>query len=984
MASNPSPHDQAAPLAEGTKAAPERAGEGLGDDKTSQMPRKRRIFMPPLRWKTALLRHFGGVWGKLFSVRPRWLLPSRWTWFVLGGVGCLALAAGIWAAYWRSSSPVNVTPPTAQAPAPSNLSAHATSQAVGLNSPEENPVHTGTSGEFPPIAPLRTASWEQHRTDQKESVGRTAPVSPSPSQRPQTVASGESSNPLRASGDYRWNLPKVQSSSPSGGQPASPTASRSPNAGSSLATPSDVGTFEQPGEPLPPPGISSPPWGTPLVHAQRPNAEEDPFMPPSLGSGMSVENLGPSGLSPDANRPGLAQENSSSPGFAGSGSPLGASIVTPSTPFAQNSSANPNASPWSSEIQPGLLPVEQPPSLARSEDSLNTIPSPPGAVHPDTRGELIQERGNLPRSGSQGGSFPHSQSEFLTDTVPLLSPSTPPPDRTLLEPSGQASPLAGSDQTNPSPRGQPQTTNRSASSPDTSTALGGPSRLLQQPSAPASTDTTAGGLAEDQQSRSLAPGEQPGISGSGPPQAIGVPGDPRLQGPQSPRLNVEKIAPEELLVGKPAVIYIRVTNSGDMPAYQVEIRDTVPRGTKLLATRPQASVMPDGRLVWRVGTLPPGQEMSIEMEILPLQEGEVGSVAEVVFGTAAGARSRVTKPELELRVLAPETVLIGSPANLTLRISNPGSGPAAQVVVEAYLPQGLSHPAGSAIMYEVGPLAPGESRELSLALQTQAPGKHLCRLVAHGEPNLRVATEVPLEVTSPLLELHLSGSRRRFLDRQAVFELAVTNRGSAPARDVRLAVTLPPGVDFVSANNEGIFDGPTRRVRWQLEELPVGETGTVRFVLLPRQVGKFQLEAVAEAERCTPAQDSLGIDVEGIAALQFQVQDLTDPVALGAETVYEIRVGNQGSKEAKGVRVTVTTPPGLRITQAEGPVRYYTEAGRIIFDPIPDLPPKSEITFRVTAQAVRPGDQRIRVEVTSDELRTPIVKEESTNVFAEE
>jgi hypothetical protein len=447
---------------------------------------------------------------------------------------------------------------------------------------------------------------------------------------------------------------------------------------------------------------------------------------------------------------------------------------------------------------------------------------------------------------------------------------------------------------------------------------------------------------------------------------------------------VEKIAPEELLVGKPAVIFIRLANPGDAPVHQVEIRDWVPRGTRLLATRPQAQISPDGRLVWRVGTLAPGQELSVEMEVMPLEEGEVGSVAEVAFAAEAGARSKVTKPELELRVLAPEHVLIGSPADLALRVSNPGTGPASKVVVEAYLPQGLTHPAGSAIMYEVGPLAAGESRELLLSLQTKEPGSHTCRLVAHGEPNLRVVTEVPIDVTSPALELTFTGSRRRFLDRQGVVELTVANRGTAPARNVRLAVTLPPGLEFVSANNQGIFEPTTRRVRWQLEELPIAEAGTVRLILQPRQLGRFELQATAEADRASAAEAVLPLEVEGIAALQFQVRDTADPVALGQETSYEIRLVNQGSKEATGVRVVISVPPGIRPLQAEGPTRHLLDGGRVVFDPMPQLGPKVEVVYRLAVQAIRPGDQRIRVEVTSDDLRTPIVKEENTNVYAEE
>lgn len=467
-------------------------------------------------------------------------------------------------------------------------------------------------------------------------------------------------------------------------------------------------------------------------------------------------------------------------------------------------------------------------------------------------------------------------------------------------------------------------------------------------------------------------------------KAVGLPGDPRLSGPQSPRLTIEKIAPEELLVGKPAVIYIRVSNRGDTPAENVEIHDWVPRGTRLVATRPEAMATAEGQLVWKLGTVAPQQEVAVEMEVLPVEEGEGGSVAEVVFSAPAGTRFRITKPELELRILAPEKVLIGAPAELVLRVSNPGSGPASQVVVEAHLPDGLSHPAGQAIMYEVGPLAPGETREVRLALETKGDGKKQCRLVARGEPNLRVVTEVPIEVTAPQLEVALTGSRRRYLERQAPFELTITNKGTAPARQVRLSVILPQGVDFVSANNNGMFDPATRRIRWQLEELPVGETGSTRFTILPRQLGRLELQASAEAERAGPAQASLTFDVEGIAALQFQVADKQDPIALGAETVYEIRLTNAGSKKAAAVRVLVHLPPGLRPLNAEAPVRYVTETGRIVFDALPELPPRAEVVYKISVQAIRPGDQRVRVEVTSDELRTPLTKEENTHVYAEE
>ena len=39
--------------------------------------------------------------------------------------------------------------------------------------------------------------------------------------------------------------------------------------------------------------------------------------------------------------------------------------------------------------------------------------------------------------------------------------------------------------------------------------------------------------------------------------------------------------------------------------------------------------------------------------------------------------------------------------------------------------------------------------------------------------------------------------------------------------------------------------------------------------------------------------------------------------------------------------------------------------------------------YTVHVQGVRPGDQRVRVQVQSDDLKSPVTKEESTRVYAD-
>jgi len=77
-------------------------------------------------------------------------------------------------------------------------------------------------------------------------------------------------------------------------------------------------------------------------------------------------------------------------------------------------------------------------------------------------------------------------------------------------------------------------------------------------------------------------------------------------------------------------------------------------------------------------------------------------------------------------------------------------------------------------------------------------------------------------------------------------------------------------------------------------------------------------------------------------------------------------------------------PREMKVISAEGPVRYKIEAQRVVFEPIKPLAPKADTTLTVKAQALAAGDLRVQVQITTDEIREPITKEESTRVFGNE
>ena len=449
-------------------------------------------------------------------------------------------------------------------------------------------------------------------------------------------------------------------------------------------------------------------------------------------------------------------------------------------------------------------------------------------------------------------------------------------------------------------------------------------------------------------------------------------------------MSLEKSGPDEIQVGKPATFSIHVRNTGKVPAQGVEIRDEVPQGTQLVSTHPQASRSKQGHVVWSLGTIKPGDEATVELELLPLTEGEIGSVATVHFVSEASVRTRCTRPQLALEVQAPREVLLGEKVTLAIRISNPGTGAATGVVLAESIPEQLTHPAGPELEYEIGDLAPDESREIELTMTATQAGAVLNQLRAKGDGKLLAEGEAAFDVVAPQLKVAMQGPKRRYLERQATYTVSISNPGTASAKDVELVTHLPKGLKFVEANNSGEYDPQTNTVRWLLDELPPKEIGEVQLTTLPIEAGEQTVRVEGLTQSGLKDEQENVISIEGVAAILFQVVDMADPVEVGGETTYEVRVVNQGSKTATNVQVLASLPPELKPTGAEGPTRHEISGRDVQFEPLAKLAPKAEVTYRIQAEGLAPGDLRVHVQLLTDEMTKPVTKEESTRVYADE
>ncbi|MEM9589639.1 MAG: hypothetical protein AAGA03_20315, partial [Planctomycetota bacterium] len=393
---------------------------------------------------------------------------------------------------------------------------------------------------------------------------------------------------------------------------------------------------------------------------------------------------------------------------------------------------------------------------------------------------------------------------------------------------------------------------------------------------------------------------------------LASPGDRRLEGLQAPNVVIHKRAPKEVKVGKPAPFVISVRNVGSVEATEVNVMDLIPNGMQFVDASPQP-MMSGNLMTWQLGALSGGDERTITVNLLPQVEGELGSVARVSFEAAASVRTMSTKPELRIKQRAPKQVMIGAQVEIELEVSNPGSGAANGVVLQEDVPDGFEHPRGKQLDNLLGNLRPGESRREILRLQATKPGviENVVRLISE-EDGLMVDDRVAIEVIAPQVEVAMNGPKVRYMERQATYQVAIANTGTAAATNVNIIAYLDRGLKFVSTERQVVYDQSKHAVLWSLPTLPAGESGSVPLTVLPVEEGEQVIRLTSRADLGVEAEVKQFVRVDSLAELTFTIADTADPIELGAETTYEIRVKNSGSRTDSDIRVAVQLDPGLQ------------------------------------------------------------------------
>ncbi len=457
---------------------------------------------------------------------------------------------------------------------------------------------------------------------------------------------------------------------------------------------------------------------------------------------------------------------------------------------------------------------------------------------------------------------------------------------------------------------------------------------------------------------------------------------------QAPDVRLEWRRGGEINVGQETTCLLAVHNHGSATAKLIEVTAIFPRSVRLLSSQP----VPDhtdpvdasgSRLSWYIAQLAPGSETVFEVALIPLERGEIAAQAEVRFTSQTSGVFTVSEPLLEVTIEGPASVLVGEPASQIVTISNPGTGVATHVELEALIPEGLEHSRGSRLLMDLGSLNPGESRSVRLALAAVRGGDHVVNVQARADASLVDTAASQLSVIAPNLIAEIDGPGLRYLGRQAIYTLSVVNDGSVPTDNVRVMHKIPEGFRFISSDQGAQFDEANSLLNWFAGRLDRGQSAQLHVTLEATAAGEFTHFVRATSENGAVCDTQISTTIEGTSSLALELRDIDDPVELGTEAAYEIVVRNEGTAAAGNVGIWCELPAGVDFSSASGPSEHRLENGSVYFRPLAQLAPGESATYRVIVNAQVLGNHRLRAHLSSDSISEPLTDEELTKFYGE-
>ncbi|MGI6400920.1 MAG: hypothetical protein ACOX0A_02220 [Thermoguttaceae bacterium] len=462
--------------------------------------------------------------------------------------------------------------------------------------------------------------------------------------------------------------------------------------------------------------------------------------------------------------------------------------------------------------------------------------------------------------------------------------------------------------------------------------------------------------------------------------------DGALSQGRTPNIEVKTLGPRKLTVGQSSTYTIRVRNVGTEVARKLVVTTKLPDNVVDLHAKPSVgnasiqnavSASSSNRCVWNVGTLSAGDEQTLTLDITPTKRASFELVSSFDFEHASAfAKVEVQEPILEALIEGRDSIEWGVEDRYRLRLRNVGNGDAEDVVLNVSTGENDAS-------QRIGLLRAGEEKTVEMSVKTISEDFFTIDVHVVGAFGLEARAAKKVATLRGKPSVTVSTPDLQFVDGEFEAIVHVRNNGNATLKDVDVVVQFPSGVEALRSSNQARRNDNKRRIYWVAPFIRPDEEITFSVLCRVNAAGNAKFEAVAVDKSGLVAQARSVVNVESIALLAMRVNAPKDPVAVGATCVYELVVENNGTCDAYDINTGVFLGSGMKPLMVEDNRGYvYEEDSKALFKKIDCLRAGESIAFRVRAEALAPGNQKVQAMLQSTTEDVSLLSEETTYCYS--
>lgn len=231
----------------------------------------------------------------------------------------------------------------------------------------------------------------------------------------------------------------------------------------------------------------------------------------------------------------------------------------------------------------------------------------------------------------------------------------------------------------------------------------------------------------------------------------------------------------------------------------------------------------------------------------------------------------------------------------------------------------------------------------------------------------------------PALAIDCSAPKELLPGRPIKVCLTLRNTGDGAESNVVVRLPLPAGASLKESTVGGREDSGA--VVWMLDSMGPGSIQEVCATLVVERLGTFGFSAVAKGAKSAEVKTACETFIRGVPAILLEVIDVEDPIEVGGQVTYVVRVTNQGSAAGTHVKLKCTLPASQEYISGSGSTLLIVDGQVMTTEAIPSLAPKDSAEWRLVVRAAQADDARFSVELSSDQFEIPIHENESTRQY---